>query len=700
MADTSFADGDLFIGLGSRPGSQGKGKTPPPSKGKKRKGEQIGNVKKKRVKHQQHPQPLSGKAKGKHNPQNPKRKEKQEAKSRQINRSRNAFRELGMSGVSKASPWAEDVDWERCRDPAEMLNDEITAFYKFVTPTEAEYQVRKNVIEFISAHVRKWKPEMEVVAFGSWQTQLYLPMGDLDLVVVPPPTRPWSTKDTANFLTNLSVILRSSGIADKIALVLGAKVPIIKFVTRSQYGNIPVDISFNQINGIDSGKIITHYLDALPGARELITVVKYFLSQRQMNEVFTGGLGSYSVICLVISFMQMHPKLRRSDMDAQRNLGTLLLEFFELYGRSFNYDTIGISIRHGGEYFLKRERGWTKKSGNPTPFLLSIEDPQNIDNDISGGSYGLPRVKMTFAGAYDMIRQRMFDRAAQILARDGHDNHSPPQSPDDYSILSCIFGVERDTIDFRNHLEQLHAHRDLAADLDAFIRRHNVKGARLENPPLPPILRERNRAQSSDMDLDSGEVSDAEGGKEGEVEEYRAVGVNRPRAIVIEDSEVTDGASSHTDSSSGEEGEVGEGEDRRSVSEDMDLYESKSDGSDSRYTAARDAAAKRRKRKGKARGDHGPFNASLAETEEMDELDSSSDEEAPPKPNGVHAASAGPSRTTSPPLRILGADSRSAPASPNGRSKRPERWVRPSERARYWAAKSAGHPIDLTQDSD
>lgn len=66
-----------------------------------------------------------------------------------------------------------------------------------------------------------------------------------------------------------------------------------------------MDISLNQTNGISAGKIINQYLDVLPGARQLIMVVKAFLSQRSMNEVFTGGLGSYSVICMVISFLQV-----------------------------------------------------------------------------------------------------------------------------------------------------------------------------------------------------------------------------------------------------------------------------------------------------------------------------------------------------------------------------------------------------------
>lgn len=112
----------------------------------------------------------------------------------------------------------------------------MRAFYNFMTPTEAEYSVRKAVIETITHHVLKWNPELQVVAFGSWQTQLYLPTGDLDLVVVPPVGQLYSANSTRKFLTNLSMQIRRSGVADKIALVLGAKVPIIKFVTRSTYG--------------------------------------------------------------------------------------------------------------------------------------------------------------------------------------------------------------------------------------------------------------------------------------------------------------------------------------------------------------------------------------------------------------------------------------------------------------------------------
>ena len=64
--------------------------------------------------------------------------------------------------------------------------------------------------------------------------------------------------------------------------------------------------------------------------------------------MFTGGLGSYSVTLLVLSFLQVHPKLQRDEITAERNLGTLLMEFLELYGKNFGYDECGISVRGDG----------------------------------------------------------------------------------------------------------------------------------------------------------------------------------------------------------------------------------------------------------------------------------------------------------------------------------------------------------------
>lgn len=111
--------------------------------------------------------------------------------------------------------------------------------------------------------------------------------------------------------------------------------PVIKGV--STLGHFAVDISINQRGGLKAAPIVDAFMQQLGShaARALIMVVKAFLMQRGLHEVYSGGLGSYSVICLVISFLQLHPRIQDGHIDPNQNLGVLLLEFFELYGCNF-----------------------------------------------------------------------------------------------------------------------------------------------------------------------------------------------------------------------------------------------------------------------------------------------------------------------------------------------------------------------------
>lgn len=173
-----------------------------------------------------------------------------------------------------------------------------------------------------------------------------------------------------NVLRALANSMRQAGITDKVQVISSAKVPIIKFVTTD--GHFSVDISINRENGVAAGQMVKRYLKVFPALRGLVLIMKQFLSQRGMNEVYMGGLGSYSIVCMAISFLQQHPKIRRGEIDPSKNLGVLVMEFFELYGCHFNYQEAGISLRHGGSYFNKMRRGWYDQR---RPNLLSIEDP-------------------------------------------------------------------------------------------------------------------------------------------------------------------------------------------------------------------------------------------------------------------------------------------------------------------------------------
>ena len=71
---------------------------------------------------------------------------------------------------------------------------------------------------------------------------------------------------------------------------------------------------------------------------------------------------------------QLHPRKDAGSLD--KNLGVLLIEFFELYGRTFNYMRTGIRIKNGGDYIPKEDFLKDMDNGH-MPGLMCIEDPLN-----------------------------------------------------------------------------------------------------------------------------------------------------------------------------------------------------------------------------------------------------------------------------------------------------------------------------------
>lgn len=73
--------------------------------------------------------------------------------------------------------------------------------------------------------------------------------------------------------------------------------------------DVKVDISFNINNGVKSNELIKHYMNVFPMLPKLVFVLKQFLVQRDMNEVFYGGISTYSLIYMVVSFLQVRDNI-------------------------------------------------------------------------------------------------------------------------------------------------------------------------------------------------------------------------------------------------------------------------------------------------------------------------------------------------------------------------------------------------------
>ncbi|XP_067914883.1 terminal nucleotidyltransferase 4A isoform X3 [Heterodontus francisci] len=305
------------------------------------------------------------------------------------------------------------------------LHEEIMDFYKFVSPRPEEETMRKEVVKRIESVIKELWPAADVQIFGSFSTGLYLPTSDIDLVVF----GKWKNPP----LQLLEQALRRQNIAEPHSI----KVPIIKLT--DQETEVKVDISFNVETGVKAAQFIKDFVKGYPVLPYLILVLKQFLLQRDLNEVFTGGISSYSLILMAISFLQLHPRI-----DARRpsvNLGILLVEFFELYGRHFNYLKTGIRIRSGGAYVAKDEIMKNMTNGY-RPSMLCIEDPLVPGNDVGRSSYGAMQVKQVFDYAYIVLSHAVSPLARSYPNRDSE------------STLGRIIKVTQEVIDYREWIRK------------------------------------------------------------------------------------------------------------------------------------------------------------------------------------------------------------------------------------------------------
>ncbi|XP_075289482.1 terminal nucleotidyltransferase 4B isoform X2 [Opisthocomus hoazin] len=311
------------------------------------------------------------------------------------------------------------------------LHEEIIDFYKYMSPRPEEERMRMEVVNRIENVIKELWPNADVQIFGSFKTGLYLPTSDIDLVVF----GKWETLP----LWTLEEALRKHNVADEnsVKVLDKATVPIIKLT--DSFTEVKVDISFNVQNGVKAAQLIKDFIKKYPVLPYLVLVLKQFLLQRDLNEVFTGGIGSYSLFLMAVSFLQLHP--REDACMPSANYGVLLIEFFELYGRHFNYLKTGIRIKDGGSYVAKDEVQKSMLDGY-RPSMLYIEDPLQPGNDVGRSSYGAMQVKQAFDYAYVVL-----SHAVSPIAKYYPNNETE-------SILGRIIRVTQEVATYRDWISK------------------------------------------------------------------------------------------------------------------------------------------------------------------------------------------------------------------------------------------------------
>ncbi|KAI9924118.1 hypothetical protein MW887_007358 [Aspergillus wentii] len=304
-------------------------------------------------------------------------------------------------------PYESGSPWLSLMEPAlhmgTRLHNEILSFYHWVKPQAYEQIVRADLVSRLQSAFQTRYYGVQLRSFGSFASGLYLPTADIDLVLL-----------SSNFMRNgiktfgerkgqiyaFSAFLRNLDIAvpGSIETIAHARVPILKFVDRLT--GLKVDLSFDNDSGLVANNTFQQWKSEFPSMPVVVSVIKQFLLLRGLNEVPTGGLGGFSITCLVTSLLQHLP-----HGHTESNLGSLLMDFFDFYGNHFDFEAVGIRLSPPG-YFNKVR--YNPENNNAR---LSIEDPNNPDNDISGGTREIELIFKSFSKAHQLLKGRMISTA-------------------------------------------------------------------------------------------------------------------------------------------------------------------------------------------------------------------------------------------------------------------------------------------------
>lgn len=281
---------------------------------------------------------------------------------------------------------------------------EILDFFDYIKPPQSEIRQKQLAFSFLKNFFETNIPDCSLFCFGSSAMELCLPGGDIDLVLF---QNDYSTRSLFNKTSKL--ILKNQKLFGNVEQIIGARVPIIKFVVL-EFG-YDCDLCFNEKGGLETLAFMQNSLQKYPPIGPIFIILKLFLRQRRLHLTFKGGIGSYLLFCLVLHFIKFYnlkiSTLFGKEMIKCINMAQYILQFLHYFGSEFNYREYEIVLSENPPFLKKKQY---------------LEDSLQVLNilenchDIGAGSFNCQEIFGIFHNRYVKITKEEHQKGKSILA--------------------------------------------------------------------------------------------------------------------------------------------------------------------------------------------------------------------------------------------------------------------------------------------
>jgi len=165
-------------------------------------------------------------------------------------------------------------------------------------------------------------------------------------------------------------------------LVLGTRIPVLKI---ESHAGVPVDVTISdspQHTGLLARDLVLSYLQEAPQLAPLVLVLKAFLRERGLNDPYTGGMSSYSLVVLLWNFC------------------------VESHQRGFNVHDVGCMLVGFFQHFLYRFEAQVAHVDDPLGMRYNEADGSMVCDNIMHSCYQIGRVCRSFRQALAVLNSK------------------------------------------------------------------------------------------------------------------------------------------------------------------------------------------------------------------------------------------------------------------------------------------------------
>ena len=327
-----------------------------------------------------------------------------------------------------------------------ILNKDLIDYQKYITAKiNKKVPFIKNIINEIKAVFSTISQDYDIQIYGSYANNLCMPWSDLDLVLVNKNSNlndnvlpengagnennnnenillepnmdlqsdtasianTDSTRETFNSLNQNDLIvqlyykLKTKTWIKQLIFTENLSIKILRILAKEAYYDMNIDISFDseKHNGLKCVNLVKSYLQEYTVLKPITIALKAILQSANLHNPNKGGLSSYGLILMVVSYIQSQKENfgLKNEPDL---IGKIFYGFLKHYGILFDFNKYLILTYPINEtnYANNDKESYLNINQFSSEFI--ILDPLNNKNNVANSSFQFMNLKMAFMIAF------------------------------------------------------------------------------------------------------------------------------------------------------------------------------------------------------------------------------------------------------------------------------------------------------------